>query len=324
MKWGWAQFLSLFSLGAMTCSGAAAWAQGDPSPTLTWQAPAGCPGGATVLGNVQRILADVSRPIAAAAVARVTVVSGVPWQATLVLDVGGTRTERRFQAESCDAIAEAAALIIALAVEPAAPLPVPQAEDPYSPPAAPTPPPPAADGSWLVVTGNGLVDWSTMPRPPSDAIEVGAGWKRNAGRWRQRLMGSAAFLLPRNLPESRLEVFGDYWGLVFDARGCAGVAIGRIELTPCGGAELAIMHASTTVVSVDTLPTVTQTWFSFLASLGASVNITDRLGAFIRGDVVRPIERPTFGTRDGIQDVPLYKIPAVAFRVGFGLEFVFR
>src|SRR5690349_3434590 len=82
----------------------AAWAADPPrAAALTWNAPAGCPTADAVLGNVGRILRkpDNARvPVTASA--RVAAAGDAGWQADLTLDVGGTRTERRFQAESCD------------------------------------------------------------------------------------------------------------------------------------------------------------------------------------------------------------------------------
>ena len=61
------------------------------------------------------------------------------WQASLLFQVGFTRAERRFEAESCAAIASAAALVIALWAEgrPDVPPPTAAAPAPENPPVAP-------------------------------------------------------------------------------------------------------------------------------------------------------------------------------------------
>src|SRR5262245_32363069 len=94
-----------------------AWAQGKQVP-LDWKAPEGCPVTAAVLAELRRDLAE-SGEAEAPFIAEVEVRERAPgkWQANLRLEARGGRLERSFEAESCQAIASATALIISLSSE---------------------------------------------------------------------------------------------------------------------------------------------------------------------------------------------------------------
>jgi hypothetical protein len=127
----------------------------DPPPPaaapldLTWTAPEGCPTGEAVAGEVTRITGGAggtSRHVTAEA--RVERKTADAWHATIVMRVDGTVGERSFEAESCAAVADAATLILAIAVNPLVslraipPPPEAPAPAPTPPPVAPPPPPP--------------------------------------------------------------------------------------------------------------------------------------------------------------------------------------
>ena len=107
------------------------------SVTLTWQAPTGCPGEAEVLIGVARVL-DEGRRDRVAVTARVNVEQTRPsrWRGLVSLDTGDGRSDRVFEAESCAAVASAAALIIAVTAEGAASERAPAEPTPRPPPPA--------------------------------------------------------------------------------------------------------------------------------------------------------------------------------------------
>jgi hypothetical protein len=303
------------------------------------------------LGNVGQTLADRGRARAPlAATVHVRLAPDETWQASLSLEVAGERTERRFEAESCPAVAAAAALIIALAADsglqpPAAaatggpPAPPPTVAPPAppatagQPAAAPDPSPPPAPStetgvrprSQLIVAAGGTVDRRTLPRPPSGGFEIFAGWKHAVGEgWSLRLMGGANYFPTRHLPYSMPEVFGD-WSL-FDVfvRSCVSVGVSQLELGPCLAVESARMYASVAPGSTmdgDTLPAGAQSWVSFVAGGLLSWNISRHWAVLLRGDLVIPADRPVFGTRTGTDhNPPIYKLPAAALRAGLEVE----
>ncbi|WP_437759646.1 hypothetical protein [Sorangium sp. So ce1389] len=120
---------------------------------LTWQAPDMCPSSAAVLQEVDRLLGG--RPQAGGmqrlvARAQVTRASDGRFALTLRTETRDATGERALSAPTCEALAGAAALVIALGFDPAAvtsvPAETPTAGPPSPPPAAPAaaPPLPAA------------------------------------------------------------------------------------------------------------------------------------------------------------------------------------
>jgi hypothetical protein len=322
--------------------GCPAWAAAQPGRvSLTWDAPAGCPPAAAVLGNVERTLAEPGQArTPAAATARVLSVPGEPWQAHLTLDVRGTRTERQFEAESCDALAAAAALIIALAVEDGAEPPLSPAsasDEPHQVQPPPTetlvmsPPSPRAVDAWrwdrsqLFLTVNGIVDQGTMPDPPAFGFEAVAGRRWIANRWRLGALAGTSFFPKRRLSEIPMNVlnrdFGEFWLFNVSARGCLGAAVSRFEIGPCFGAELAAMHAWSENSNEGIVANSTQFWLSLLGSAVASWNVSGRLAVVLRTEVVVPSTRRSFGTP--INNAEVYHVPASALRGTLGLALRF-
>ena len=171
------------------------------------------------------------------------------WQASLLFQVGYTRAERQFEAESCEAIASAAALVIALWAEggPDVPPPPAPAPAPEKPPIAPVvePGPPQ-----FVLMLNGVLDWGTMPDPPGGGMEAAGGPIWTFPDWRLRALGGLSFFPNRRTPLMDTAVEQANFRLFdFSGRGCATVVSDRFEIGPCAGVELAIMQGSGTDLS---------------------------------------------------------------------------
>ncbi|MDC0675128.1 hypothetical protein [Nannocystis radixulma] len=116
-----------------------------PPIDLTWQVPAGCPDPASVLEMVNGLLrrpptaAEPERTVARASVTRV----GPRWELRLELQTTRGEFRRTVQAESCQVLARATALVIAIHLDPLA---VSRGLDPPAavvPPPEPPPLPPA-------------------------------------------------------------------------------------------------------------------------------------------------------------------------------------
>jgi len=237
------------------------------------------------------------------------------WQASLVFQAGYTRAERRFEAESCDAVAAAAALVIALWVEGGPDTPPPPtvaAQDPEKPPDIPAAKPRRTS---FVVMLDGILDWRTMPDPPAGGMEAAGGPIWTFRRWRLRALAGLSFF-----PSRRTAMMGnveqaDFEQFDVSGRGCATVILRQLELGPCAGGELAIMHGWGT-----SLQDSTHLWFSLLGSALASWSISPAVAVFGRAEVVVPTTRKSFSVPFG--DV-VYQIPDVAVRAALGLELRF-
>lgn len=296
-------------------------ADGAPSPVaLTWDAPAGCPTAQEVAGDVDRTLSKSSAPRSPlAAAAQVLAGPGPTWQGRLVLNVHGTRTERRLQAESCQALASATALIIAVTVDETSD------EPPPAPPALDVERaarPPSRPSSF--VGANLVIDDDTMPSPPGAGLEAMVGRKWVVGPFRPSVVAGATVL--RNLRPAVNSllgpVSGDFWLFSLSGRGCMGVAVGQFEIAPCLGGELVAMHGTNEGRADVSLRTETHYWFSYLASLAAWYPATPMFDLFARADMLIPTARRTFDIDGNI--LPAYIVSSRAFRGALGLAFLFR
>ncbi len=113
--------------------------------TLSWQAPTGCPDQASVLAEIRRRLAGVERsvagPIGASGEIRRDPAGYVLSLRTVV---GDTTGERVLTGPDCQQLGDAAALILAMLINPESvdpPAPSPSPSPPPPPPPPPAPPP---------------------------------------------------------------------------------------------------------------------------------------------------------------------------------------
>lgn len=230
---------------------------------LTWNAPAECPQGAAAQARVRRLAGAAQAQGTAALVASVTIAKLAEgrWSATLQL---GTST-RVLDGESCEGVADAAIVILAMAVDPesapelepapeAEPEPAPLAAEPEPSPPAPTAPAPAAPavsapaavervpepeaasgsaarsepapwGASLRSFG----EWGMLPSPSVGGVVAGhAAWSSH------RIELSALGLLPRDAEVEGGSQGGEFSWFGFQLMGCQLLARPAFV---CGGVE---------------------------------------------------------------------------------------
>ncbi len=213
-------------------------AQAAEPVSLAWNAPPGCPTGDAVLGDVNAILGGPTSHHASAR-ADVTQLAPQHWSVHVTTDVDGAQGERTLEADSCESLAKATALILAWAVDPIKARAAVLAAQPPAPPAPETPPSKAPSSPIplaAVVAVSGMGDIGTL-QSPAGAAEVSLG----------ALVGPLRF-----------ELSGDFWGpqhasttaangvvgaqlqlLEASLRACLRWRIGaRFELDPCAGGAL--------------------------------------------------------------------------------------
>lgn len=275
------------------------------------------------------VLADIERNLTASGEGRapfvaVVEVSELPngiWRAHLRVEARGGRAERDFEAESCQAIASATALIVALAAQVGD---SGQTADPDGlfvlagrDDRTAALDEPYWQRSPLGLMVSGLVDGGLMPKVPAFGMEVAAGPSWTAPGWRLRVLGGVGFFFPRSADVS--DAYGEFWRLAVSGRGCASAGA-LFEIGLCVGGELSAMHAHGPLDS--RLADDTHYWFSPVASGMVSWNVRPRLAVFARSDVTVPVPRHDFN-RDGGVTVA-YTLPAVAVGGALGLEVHFR
>jgi hypothetical protein len=342
--------LALLAAGGARASAAEA----DPAAmALTWHAPPGCPSEA-------RVVADVAQNLTSAGGAAMPFVAVVSvrgpadghWQASVLFESRLTRAERQFDAESCDAIASAAALVIALwaeggsdgsegsnestepppvvSVAPPLVIAAPEAVAPSVPAIAASPPPEPGGGdierSRFMLALNALVDRNTMPQLPASGFEIGAGriWTAPGWTfpsWSLRALGAASYFPmqlynpPWNVRQAHFQLFD------LSSRGCFTLGGGGFEIGPCVGAELAVMRATGEVFADSNL-----VWLSILASAVVSWRATPSIALFARGEVAVPTARKSFYVVDAPGPAgtwEYYRVPSYAGRGALGVELIF-
>jgi hypothetical protein len=191
---------------------------------LNFSAPQGCPQREAVLRSIQAQLPSDFRS-ATRLSARAEVVAHGPQDFELVLeysDASGAHDARRVQSESCEAAADAAALLLSLALVPSHPPP------PTSPPTA------AAQPAHNEVGVLGQLDTALMPK-----LAFGAGLQLGLrfGAWRVNL--SVVQWVMGQVEQGPVRVQLDYWSVAtgvcylagwsaFQAGPCAQVELGRM------------------------------------------------------------------------------------------------
>jgi len=319
-------------------AGVAAWLGGPASLSaaevdpvaLVWIAPAGCPSSDAVHDQIEKALGVSVKELAPVA-AVVTVSPAVgSWQASLTLHSHGQRSVRAYDAETCDALADATALIVALAAEGQDPAPSGRAS-PESlaaeragggKAAVSAGAPPVWTGSSTAVQVSATFDDGTMPYSFAPGIELGAGRAWDASFWRLRLLGGASYYFTQTGGGGMNDGYlGTYRFVSLAARACATAVLGPFEVGPCVGGEFAYMHGDDVG---GTNVGDSQYWLSPLGGMTAAVAVGPRLSLVARSEVVFPTTFRTFmGASPGGYN-PVYTVPAHAIRVAAGLEVRFH
>jgi hypothetical protein len=119
-----------------------------PELSLTWRAPAGCPNAGDVAAQFARLLGGVHRQPTSKRLDATVTVRRTPsdnWVARLETRLDGVPGQRSLEGDSCWTVASAAALILALTIDPSAPNPPnpPNATNATNPASPSNPAPPA-------------------------------------------------------------------------------------------------------------------------------------------------------------------------------------
>lgn len=320
----------------------------EPAPA-DWRAPAECPDRAQVVEAVDRLL---GRPVApedgVALRGEVVAIDGGGFELTL----GDASAPRVLRADSCEVLAEAAALLVAMAIDPDA---VAQA-------APPEPRPAAAQAEAPVEDARPLAAALDVPRPGEPephrkaervlADRTAEGAPSSAGALRIHAatgVGMDAGTLPGvalalqlvaglSIHRTRVELVGTYLPsrvaradnhatargavslLALGLRSCVAAVDGAVALGPCGGLEIGAMTAAGEGVSTPGASTVP--WAS--ASAGAFVTVPLAGWLALRADAagVLAVTRPSF-VIEGV-DGTVHRPGAVAARLAVGAEARFR
>lgn len=292
---------------------------------LDWEAPPGCPDRDDVLAQVERFVPPEHRVGAATlhAMGRLRA-EGRAWSLELVVRGEGSRMERTLRGDHCGVLASAAALVVAVMVEPAAVLEEveaianvePPAREPeVLPPDPIDPPPESAARPGGFVAARGLVSWGAVPGV-GGVVALGGGLR--FGRWRVGL--EALFDTPRRaiLADEDAAAAGAGARIAMAGaglRGCYSPGAKRVEVPLCGGFEAGALWA--TGVGLAQPKTAVSAWGAFVLGSGLAIVVHPRLALRLDVEGVVPLRRPRFVVEDrGV----VYRPAPIGARAGAAIE----
>jgi hypothetical protein len=302
---------------------------------LTWIADPSCPSGDAVVSAVERLVRG--SPTRDRVVARAEVVHEGSWGVRLETESGGRLGKRTIEAGSCEQLAEATALILALMIDPSVALrqPEPSALLPHvgpSPPSggepapAPRPSPPASLPStpppggprlgsttaFLFVAASVAGDVGTLPGPAAGA---GASGGLSAGAW--RFTADLGYFPSQVSHLAQRPSAGGHFTLVTGALVvCRSVvAVFRVRGGLCLGGELDGVWAQG--FGVPAPGAGDSRWGALLGGGLVEVPIAGPASVELRVAGTVPFARPPFYFHFD-DNVTLYRPSAVGLRLGLG------
>jgi hypothetical protein len=283
---------------------------------VSWEAPRGCPDAARILGEIARLLASTEpgphrKRVRASAQPRRTADGG--WRLQLVIRDDSGETARRTLADrSCAVIADATALIVAIAVDPT----IQTTGAPAAAPAAPAPPAPAraepapataiaADLSVERPAAAPALRRATRTRYAAGVfgtgrtgvlpgVDGGAGLSLAgiAGRWRLEL--AAGYVFPGDVTlASNPGAGARLWQWWLALAPCRVADWRRFEFLLCAGVEGGALHGrgiGDTVAPTDGR----QPWLALAAGAGAIWLVGDNVGVRLAAAAALAVLRPAF------------------------------
>lgn len=304
---------------------------GSVADAVHWTAPASCPDDAAVEA---RIAAIVDAPdTTAPTIATVTEQDGT-FAVELTSTIDGETQRRTLTAPTCETLAEAAAAVIAVTIDP---IDEPAAEPPPSdttPPVAvaptvdrtppprertttrgvPPPPPERATRRAPIEIGFNLEGGYASGLVPRGGGLVGTGV--SVGRRLLSLELAARVWTPRSFAADGESFGARVLMATAMATGCVRPPSRRIEVPLCLGVEA----GGERVTPRDLFEgrTAVYPWLAPLLRIGLRVPLTELVGVFVRGEAAVPIVRATINVDDfGV----LWQTQAISARATAGLEF---
>gem|GEM_PF-6637179 len=229
----------------------------DDSLSLVWMAPAACPPASFVQDRIRNVTGAGVQP-GSSLQAEVSVQQGPDgiWRLTLDTTQDGQRGRRAFEAESCVAVAEAAALVIAMMIDPKARL-EPRVPPPPPKKDRPGPSRPQSAAARVRATRRTAgqtpvrmslspamtLDWGSLPSP---TIGAGAAWDLV---WGSASIGFHGTWFPDRRKTSEQPSAGVEVGLLTaGVQGCIGVT-SEVSVMACVGGEAGSFRADAFGVS---------------------------------------------------------------------------
>ncbi|HVH98289.1 MAG TPA: hypothetical protein VM869_06255 [Enhygromyxa sp.] len=313
-----------------------------------WDAPPECPSRADVIASVRSYLPELEQPPPSPSRAdlRVSVsvaIEGQDWAATVRMSGRDGTSERRFSAPACVELAEATALITAVALDPVLVArhvtqqrEAAEAASVEPQPARINPPTPAPAEPEALASNSSAAFVADNPEPlPPRTFQLGVGlfgtgawgpatvgfgglagsFAMFANRWRWQLEGGWSIPRALTLDDGRRGRVQAWW---LGTRGCVVPRLGPIELPSCPGIEAGQVFARGLPPTTN-ISSASQPWAAIVLGQGLRWLLHDRVALTVEAAVLVSLVRGRFR----IGDQTLASITPVGFRGALGLEIRF-
>jgi hypothetical protein len=286
-------WLAACPLGTAHAGGAAA--------LIEWDAPEGCPGALDVYARLSDVLGREPDTLGKLSRVRGTVLrAGTGYRLVLEAIEHDRRSSRLFEASSCDELADAGTLAIALALAPDQPglagggvgeLTEPVVSSPAATQAPavdrePSEPAAAAAAVGALVNAAAVIEYGALPRA-APGVAVGAGLRFGA----PSLLVQGVWLAPQRLsvaPDREIELDLLLAGL----RGCYELRSATPRLDACLGIEVGRMRARG--LDLQGAREVSDLWLAAGAAIDARWALTRALEVDARAEPMLPLERKEY------------------------------
>ena len=300
----------------------------DPVAAFEWEAPEGCPSEASVKESVRGLVRN--EPARGGMRIRAVATAGSPWRAHIRIEHEDERGERELAASSCEALGQAVALVVALAMDRAETAPSeaePTSSVAVSVPVTPTTPRAErpsdsrpGDASRLA-THAGLAVRSGLVPSAAPGMELGMAWTRGA----LEIAVTAALFARSSITTRGPDVgtsrraTGSF--LLATAQARVGWSFGptpAIRVVPFGGIGLAYLRGDGRGVDVveeaaDWLPMP-------LAGVEGRVRLGRSFEPYVTFDAGLPLGRSSFQVRE--MNGPVFRPEVVSLHASGGVRFL--
>ena len=312
---------------ALCCLARASLAHAEEKDTVDfeWLAPEGCPSAGFVRTEIDSLLGGTARDRARQDLTvQATVERGALWLVTLETRSGTTAGHRTIEAVTCQALASATALIVALMIDPeavAARAGKVKEKEPSPPPATvpePAPPPPRTERATFGLAG--IVAAGNLGVLPAPDVGIGAEIGLVRRHWRAELRASYGLRNVRSDPLTDASgAYGRFRVFAGTLAGCWMMLRAAVDLGPCAEAEFGVVHGE----GVGPIEVASQytPWFGLGAGGLVILKATSWLHFPLHADAVVPLWRPNFTFR--YVDNPIFRAWPVGGRLTAGVEVQF-
>jgi hypothetical protein len=305
---------------AVCCAGLGAplraWAEDSGAFLFAWSAPEECPSQQQVEAEIARLVGgDLRLHDASDLRADVRVSGGPPWSADLTTQHAGRIGRRSLESPSCQAAADAVALIIALSIDPDAAAASAQASVAAAPPLA-VQAPVGRDRRLQILAS--VYSQGRVGTLPGTDVGVGLGVGLAGARWHSDLRWTYGLRRDQvaSLPSGAAGRFNLATGSL---TGCVDVVRLNLAFGPCAVAEAgrvsATGYGATAGFSRDA------TWLALGGGVFSSLVVSKHLRISVEVDALAPLYRPDYV----FEDIPgvVFKAPAVGGRALVDLSWQF-